>query len=105
MVVLDRLVSDRPELLALAILMVGVTATRWGLNRVPVTRLVIRVLVFLAFTYFLFQARQVPYLTSTPPKDALARFLGDGLKAIWWFWAASICSDALRAFAFRGSQL
>jgi small-conductance mechanosensitive channel/CRP-like cAMP-binding protein len=105
MVVLDRLLSDRPELLALAILLLGVFATRWSVNRAPATRLVTRVPIFLAFTYFLFQAHQVPYLAAVPPTDALARILGDSLRAIWWFWAASIGSNAVREFSFRGSQL
>ena len=105
MVFTDRLLSDRPELLALAIFLVAAMATRWGFQRLPVTRRVVRIFAFLAFTYFLFQANQVPYLVARPVTDPLARFLGDSLKAIWWFWAAAICSDLLRTFAFRGSQL
>jgi len=105
MVVVDRLLSDRPELLALAILLLGVFATRWSLNRAPATRLVTRIPIFLAFTYVLFLAHQVPYLAAVPPTDALARILGDGLRAIWWFWAASIGANSVRQFSFRGSQL
>ena len=105
MAFLDRLLSDRPELFALAIWLVEVTATRWGLSRLPITRLVARILAFLAFTYFLYQAHQIPYLVSPPSGNAFARFLGDALKAIWWFWAAAICADMLRGFTFRGSQL
>ena len=105
MAFLDRLLSDRPELFALAIWLVEVTATRWGLSRLPITRLVARILAFLAFTYFLYQAHQIPYLVSPPSGNAFARFLGDALKAIWWFWAAAICADMLRGFTFRGAQL
>ena len=105
MVILERLLSDRPELLALAVLLFGIFATRWGVSRAPATRLITRVPVFLVFTYFLFQAHQVPYLASAPPSDALARISGDGLRGIWWFWAASLGSNAVRNLSFRGSQL
>jgi small-conductance mechanosensitive channel len=44
----------------------------------------------------------VPYLVPVVPRDALARFLGDGLKIVWWFWAASMASEALRLYASRG---
>jgi small-conductance mechanosensitive channel/CRP-like cAMP-binding protein len=105
MAALDRLFSDRPELLAFAFLLLGIFATKWSASRAPAMRLVARVPIFLVFTYFLFQAHQVPYLTPVPPSDALARILGDGLKAIWWFWAASIGSNAIRNISSRGSQL
>src|SRR5206468_8434838 len=57
---------------------------------------------FLAFTYFLYQARQVPYAAPAPRRDPLSGFLGDGLKTIWWFWGASLASETLRLFASRG---
>ena len=105
MVFFGNVLSDRPELLGLAILVVGVFASRWSGNRALIARLVTRVPLFLAFSYFLFQAHQVPYLAAVPPADALGRILGDGLRAVWWFWAASISSNAVRELSLRRSQL
>jgi small-conductance mechanosensitive channel/CRP-like cAMP-binding protein len=61
--------------------------------------------MFLVFSYFLFQAHLVPYVTAATPSDALARVVGDGLRTIWWFWSASIGSNLVLRFSFRGSRI
>jgi len=95
---------NRPELWALGLLFLGIFVTRWSADRAPATRLILRLPTFLLFTYFLFQAHQVPYVASVQPADALARIIGDGLRAIWWFWGASIAANAIRNFTYRGPQ-
>lgn len=101
----DRMLTDRPELFAFVTLLLGAFITRWSAKRAPATRVVTRVPVFLAFTYFLFRAHQVPYLAATPPADALERILGDCMRAIWWFWVASIGANLVHQFSFRGARL
>src|SRR5580700_3681480 len=105
MVLFDDLFSDHPELLAFGIFIIGMGVARWGFTKIPMMRLVARTVMFVAFTYFLFRAHQVPYTPSPAPRDTLSQLLGDSLKAIWWFWGASLGSDTFRAFAFRGSTL
>ena len=105
MILFDGLFSDHPELLAFGIFIIGMGVARWGFTKIPMMRLVARTVMFVTFTYFLFRAHQVPYTPSPAPRDTLSQFLGDSLKAIWWFWAASLGSDTFRAFAFRGSTL
>jgi len=102
---LDRLLSDRPELFAFMMLLLGAFVTRWSANRAPATRVITRVPVFLAFTYFLFRAHQVPYLAAIPPVDALERIFGDCMRAIWWFWVASIGANLVHQFSFRNARL
>jgi len=104
MAMLNHLFSDRPELVALALLFLGAGVTRWSAHRAPATRVATRVPMFLAFTYFLFLAHQVPYLAGVPPADALERILGDGMRAIWWVWVASIGANLVHQFSFRGAK-
>ena len=97
--------ADRPVLFALAFLILGYFVTRWSADRAPATRLVTRIPTFVAFTYCLFRAHIVPYIAALPPIDALERIVDDGLSAIWWFWAASIGSNLILRFSFRGSRV
>ncbi|MET3109064.1 small-conductance mechanosensitive channel/CRP-like cAMP-binding protein [Oxalobacteraceae bacterium GrIS 2.11] len=99
-----HLLTERPELWAIACLLLGMFVTRWSASRAPATRLILRLPVFLLFTYLLFQAHQVPYLATVPPGDALARIASDLFRAVWWFWGAAIASNAIRNFTYRGSQ-
>jgi small-conductance mechanosensitive channel/CRP-like cAMP-binding protein len=101
---LDHWISERPEFIALAMLLLGALVTRWSANRAPATRVGTRVPMFLAFTYFLFRAHQVPYLAAVPPADALERILGDGMRAIWWLWVASIGANLVHQFSFRSAK-
>ena len=96
--------TDHPELLALTFLLLGIVVTRWSASRAPATRLVLRLPTFLLFTYFLFRAHQVPYLAAIAPADALGRIVSDVFRAIWWFWGASIASNAVRNLSYGGSQ-
>jgi len=102
---IENIISEQPELLAVGCLLLGLCATRWSADRAPATRLVTRIPPFLAFTYFLFQAHQVPYVVAPQPPDALARVFSDGLRAGWWFWAASISANLVLRFGFRGSRI
>jgi len=97
----DRLLTDYPELLALAVLLFGVFVTRWSAKRAPATRLLVRLPTFLLFTYFLFRSHAVPYLAATATRDAFERIVSDGFRAIWWFWGASIGANAIRNFSWR----
>ena len=98
----DQILSDRPELIALAVFIFAFASVRALAKPRTLRRLLVGALFFLGFTWILFLARQVPYAAPRIQRDPLAGFLGDGLKTIWWFWAASLCSDALRQFAARG---
>lgn len=102
MITFSHILSDRPELIALAIFAVAFATVRSVTKPLSLRRILTGAVFFLAFTYFLFQARQVPYAAPVGARDPLAGFLGDGLKTIWWFWAASMCSDSLRLYAARG---
>jgi len=99
---LDQILSERPELIALAVFIFAFAGVRFLTKRHTLRRILVGALFFLGFTWILFQARQVPYAVPRIQRDPLAGFLGDVLKTIWWFWAASLCSDALRLFAARG---
>ncbi len=98
-----NLLQDHPELLALGCLFLGIGVTRWSADRAPVTRLVLRLPVYLIFTWFLFQAHQVPYLAEMQPTDELGRIFSNGLRAIWWVWGAAISANAVRNLSYRGS--
>jgi small-conductance mechanosensitive channel len=98
----NQILFERPELIALAVFIFAFAGVRSLTRRYTLQRILIGTLFFLGFTWIMFQARQVPYAVPRIPRDPLAGFLGDGLKTIWWFWAASLCSDALRLFAARG---
>ena len=98
----DQIFAQRPELFALALFALAFAAVRSLTKPQTLRRILAGAAFFLGFTYLLFQARQVPYLAPVAPRDPLARFLGDGLKIIWWFWAASMASEALRLYASRG---
>ncbi|HEX5279647.1 MAG TPA: mechanosensitive ion channel family protein [Micropepsaceae bacterium] len=97
-----QILFQRPELIALAVFIFAFGGVHSLTKRHTVQRIVLGALFFLGFTWIMFQARQVPYAVPRVPRDPLSGFLGDGLKTIWWFWAASLCSDALRLFASRG---
>ena len=105
MLMLESLFAGRPELFALVSLFLGFCATRWSADRAPATRLITRIPMFLAFSYFLFLAHLVPYIAAPSPPDALARIFSDSLRATWWFWAASIGSNLVLRFSFRGSRI
>lgn len=98
----NQILSERPELIALAVFIFAFAGVRALTRRQTLQRILIGTLFFLGFTWIMFQSRQVPYAVPRIPRDPLSGFLGDGLKTIWWFWAASLCSDALRLFAARG---
>lgn len=98
----SEILSVRPELLALGVFLVAFATVRSVTRPLTWRRIVTAALFFLAFTFFLFQARQVPYALPRTARDPLGGFLGDALKTVWWFWAASLCSDTLRLFASRG---
>lgn len=98
----NQILSERPELIALVVFILAFAGVRFLTKRNTLQRILIGALFFLGFTWIMFQARQVPYAVPRIQRDPLAGFLGDGLKTIWWFWAASLCSDALRMFAARG---
>jgi small-conductance mechanosensitive channel len=98
----DQIFAERPELIALAVFVLAFAAVRSMTKPQTLRRILAGAAFFLGFTYLLFQARQVPYLAPIAPRDPLARFLGDGLKIVWWFWAASMASEALRLYASRG---
>jgi small-conductance mechanosensitive channel len=102
MTAFNQIFAERPELIALAVFALAFAAVRSATKRLTLPRILLGALFFLGFTYLLFQARQIPYLAPVTPKDALARFLGDALKIVWWFWAASLASEALRLYAARG---
>ena len=98
----NQILSERPELIALAVFIFAFAGVRFLTKRHTLQRILVGALFFLGFTWIMFQARQVPYAVPRIQRDPLAGFLGDSLKTIWWFWAASLCSDALRLFAARG---
>jgi small-conductance mechanosensitive channel len=102
LILFDQIFAERPELIALAVFALAFAAVRSMTKPQTLRRILAGAVFFLGFTYLLFQARQVPYLAPVAPRDPLARFLGDGLKIIWWFWAASMASEALRLYASRG---
>jgi small-conductance mechanosensitive channel len=102
MIALNQLLAARPELIALAIFVLAFATVRSVTKPLSLRRLLGGAVFFLGFTYFLFQARQVPYAAPVAAQDPLGGFLGDGLKTIWWFWAASLCSESLRLYASRG---
>ena len=102
MILFDQIFAERPELIALAVFALAFAAVRSMTKPQTLRRILAGAVFFLGFTYLLFQARQVPYLVPVAPRDPLARFLGDGLKIVWWFWAASMASEALRLYASRG---
>jgi len=101
---ISRELTDRPELLALVLLVFGLFITRWSADRAPATRLFVRLPTFLLFTYFLFQAHQVPYLQTMASSDAFGRIVSDGLRAVWWFWGASIAANAIRNLSYRSAH-
>lgn len=102
MIAFNQLLAERPELIALAIFVLAFAVVRSVTNPLSLRRILTGAVFFLGFTYFLFQARQVPYAAPVAARDPLGGFLGDGLKTIWWFWAASLCSESLRLYASRG---
>ncbi len=102
MIAFNQLFAERPELIALAIFVIALATVRSVTKPLSLRRILSGAVFFLAFTYFLFQARQVPYAAPVAARDPLGGFLGDGLKTIWWFWAASLCSESLRLYASRG---
>lgn len=101
MIFFDQIFAERPELIALAIFVLAFATVRSMTKPQSLRRILAGAAFFLGFTYLLFQARQVPYLVPVIPRDPLARS-GDGLKIVWWFWAASMASEALRLYASRG---
>lgn len=98
----NQILFQRPELIALAVFIFAFASVRSLTRPHTVRRILIGALFFLGFTWIMFLARQVPYAVPRIQRDPLSGFLGDSLKTIWWFWAASLCSDALRMFAARG---
>lgn len=98
----NQILSERPELIALVVFIFAFAGVRFLTKRYTLQRVLVGTLFFLGFTWIMFQARQIPYAVPRIQRDPLAGFLGDSLKTIWWFWAASLCSDALRLFAARG---
>lgn len=98
----NQILFQRPELIALAVFIFAFASVRSLTRPQTFRRILIGALFFLGFTWIMFLARQVPYAVPRIQRDPLSGFLGDSLKTIWWFWAASLCSDALRMFAARG---
>ncbi len=98
----NQILAGRPELIALVVLIFAFAGVRFLTKRQTLRRILVGALFFLGFTWIMFQARQIPYAVPRIQRDPLAGFLGDSLKTIWWSWAASLCSDALRLFASRG---
>lgn len=102
MTTLKYIFGERPELIALAVFIFAFASVRSFTRRNTLQRILVGALFFLGVTWIMFQAQQVPYAVPRIQRDPVAGFLGDSLKTIWWFWAAALCSDALRLFAARG---
>jgi small-conductance mechanosensitive channel/CRP-like cAMP-binding protein len=87
-----------PLVAILALLVVGVTASRVLFRRHPLGRAIVRVVFLLLLTFALLYAGIVPYRPSQPTGVPLRDAVHAVLRVAWWLWAAWFLVGVIRAF-------
>jgi len=95
--VIEALIHD-PLVITLALLVVGVVASRVLFRRHPLGRAIVRVVFLLMLTLALLYAGIVPYQPLQPTGVPVRDVVHAVLKIAWWLWAAWFLVGFVRAF-------